>query len=127
MTRLTDLQLSLMRILWTRGEATVAEVRDEIADRDLATTTVATLLARLEKQGIVSRRRRDRQYVYWPRVTEGEVRTSMVAGLVGTLFEGDPAALVSHLVSEAEIEEADLEKLRAMLDREIGEEGRRGR
>lgn len=127
MTRLTDLQLSLMRILWTRGEATVAEVRDEIADRDLATTTVATLLARLEKQGIVSRRRRDRQYVYRPRVTEGEVRTSMVAGLVGTLFEGDPAALVSHLVSEAEIEEADLEKLRAMLDREIEEEGRRGR
>lgn len=118
-TQLTDLQLDLMRVLWRRGEATVAEVRDEIPDRDLATTTVATLLARLEKQAVVARRRRSRQYVYRPRVSEREVRRSMVTGLVGTLFEGDPAALVSHLVSESEIEEADLERLREMLDREI--------
>lgn len=126
-TQLTDLQLDLVRVLWRRGEATVAEVRDEIPERDLATTTVATLLARLERQGVVARRREDRQYVYRPRVSESEVRRSMVAGLVGALFEGDPAALVSHLVSESEIRETDLEKLRAMLDREIEGEASHGR
>ena len=55
-TQLTDLQLDLMRVLWERGEATVAEVRDELAGRDLALTTVATVLSRLEKQDVVARR-----------------------------------------------------------------------
>ncbi|MGH7550618.1 MAG: BlaI/MecI/CopY family transcriptional regulator [Gemmatimonadota bacterium] len=121
-TRLTDLQLDLMRVLWKRGEATAAEVRDEIRERDLAPTTVATLLARLERQAVVTRRRRGRQYVYRPQVSEAAIRESMVAGLVGALFDGDPAALVSHLVSEAEIQEVDLEELRAMIDRAIERE-----
>lgn len=121
-TRLTDLQLDLMRVLWRRGEATASEVRDEIRDRELAPTTVATLLTRLEKQAVVTRRRRGRQFVYRPRVSEGEIRESMVADLVGALFDGDPAALVGHLVSEAELQEVDLEKLRAMIDRAIERE-----
>ncbi len=121
-TRLTDLQLDLMRVLWRRGEATAAEVRDEIRERDLAPTTVATLLARLEKQAVVTRRRRGRQFVYRARVSQEQIREAMVAGLVGSLFDGDPAALVSHLVSESEIQEVDLEELRAMIDRAIERE-----
>lgn len=113
-TRLSELQLAVMTILWERGEATVAEVRDAL-DRDLATTTVATVLSRLDKSGVVGHTAVGRQYLYHPQITQDEVRTSMVADLVGALFEGDPAALMSHLVSEADIEAADLERLRSLL------------
>jgi hypothetical protein len=44
----------------------------------------------------------------------------MVADLVGSLFEGDPAALVSHLVSDAELEDGDLERVRALLQIDEG-------
>ncbi len=120
-TQLTDLQLDVVRVLWSEGEATVAEVRDRLPEsRNLATTTVATVLSRLEKQNVVTRRLDGRQYVYRPTVTENQVRRSMVADLVGSLFEGDPAALVSHLVSDAELEDGDLERVRALLQMDEG-------
>jgi BlaI family penicillinase repressor len=120
-TQLTDLQLDVVRVLWSEGEATVAEVRDRLPkSRSLATTTVATVLSRLEKQKVVTRQLDGRQYVYRPTVTENQVRRSMVADLVGSLFEGDPAALVSHLVSDAELEDGDLERVRALLQMDEG-------
>lgn len=123
-TQLTDLQLDLMRVLWERGEATVAEVRDRLTGRDLAMTTVATVLSRLEKQGVVARRMEGRQYVYRAAISEGDVRRSMVDELVGSLFEGDAAALVHHLVNEKELEDVDLEGLRKLLERNEGESAR---
>ena len=120
-TQLTDLQLDVVRVLWSEGEATVAEVRERLPEsRNLGTTTVATVLSRLEKQNVVTRRLDGRQYVYRPTVTENQVRRSMVADLVGSLFEGDPAALVSHLVSDAELEDGDLERVRALLQMDEG-------
>jgi predicted transcriptional regulator len=77
--QLTELQLEIMRVLWTRGEATVADIcRALESDRELALTTVATLLSRLEKRGVVSHETRARQFVYRALVSEAEVRHSMV-------------------------------------------------
>ena len=113
---LSELQIAVMRTLWGRGEASVADVAlDLLAERALAHTTVATLLTRLEKRGVVTHRRDGRQLVYRALVTEDIVRTSMVADLLGTLFQGDAKALVAHLVREDELAAGDLEKLRARL------------
>jgi predicted transcriptional regulator len=113
---LSELQIAVMRTLWVRGEASVADVAlDLLAERALAHTTVATLLTRLEKRGVVTHRRDGRHLVYRALVTEDVVRTSMVADLLGTLFQGDAKALVAHLVREAELAAGDLEKLRARL------------
>ena len=115
-TTLSDLQLDLMRVLWQRSEASTAEVAEELArSRGLAHTTVATLLTRLEKRGLVSVRRDGRQLVYRAEVEEGAVRRSMVSGLLGSLFGGDARALVAHLVREEEIAPGDLEALRRAL------------
>jgi BlaI family transcriptional regulator, penicillinase repressor len=118
-TSLSDLQLALMRVLWQRGEASTAEVAEVLgAARGLAHTTVATLLGRLEKRGLVASRRDGRQLVYRALVGEGEVRRSMVGGLLASLFGGDPRALVAHLLAEREIAAGDLERARALLQPE---------
>lgn len=114
---LTELQVSLMRLLWDRGEATVAQVWEALyPERGLAQTTVATLLTRLERRGVVARRVEDRQYIYRPLVSEEAVQGSMVSELTEMLFAGDPTALVSHLLSSQEMAPGDLERLRAMID-----------
>jgi predicted transcriptional regulator len=116
-TQLSDLQLAVMRVLWHRGEATTAEVVAGLAvERGLAHTTVATLLSRLEKRGAVAQRRDGRSLVYTARLSEAEVQRSMVAGLVASLFAGNPAALVAHLVREDEVTPGDLAAIRARLD-----------
>jgi len=113
---LSELQLAVMRALWRRGEATTAEVAAELGSkRDLAHTTVATLLTRLEKRGLLETRRDGRTLIYKPLITEADARRSMVADLVATLFKGDPKALLAHLVREDEIAPGDLEKVRARL------------
>lgn len=115
---LSDLQIALMRVLWARGESSTAEVAEVLAgERGIKHTTVATMLTRLEKRGVVSLRRDARQVYYQARVSESEVRRSMVSELLGSLFGGDARALVSHLVDEAEIAPGDLEKLRKQLAR----------
>lgn len=117
-TVLSELQLDLMRVLWQRGEASTADVADVLGrNRGLAHTTVATLLTRLEKRGVVAARRDGRQLVYRALVAEGEVRRSMVSGLLGSLFGGDARALLAHLLREEEIAPGDLDQVRQMLNR----------
>ncbi len=120
---LSTLQLALMRVLWRRGTATTAEIQTELGPgRELAHTTVATLLTRLERRGVVASRREGRQRVYRARVEESEVRSSMVSELVATLFQGDPKALMSHLLRESEMRAGDLERIRELLEREHGDD-----
>lgn len=114
--RLSALQMDVMRVLWARGAATASEVRDALADtRDLAPTTVSTLLTRLAAKGVAtadaSRPRR-----FAAAVSEADVRRSMVSELVSVLFRGRPAELAAHLVREDDVDPAELARLRALLD-----------
>lgn len=115
--QLTDLQIAIMRVLWDKGQATVAEICEALRpERPLALTTVATLLSRLEKRGVVDHETRARQFVYRSLVTESEVRRSMVSELTERLFDGDVAEMMSHLLTGREISPGDLDRIKAMLE-----------
>ena len=63
--QLTELQLAILRVIWDRGEATVQDIWEALhAERGLAQTTVATMLSRLERRGVVTRRAQSRPYPY---------------------------------------------------------------
>lgn len=117
--------MDILRVFWARGEATTQDVHDALSEsRGLAPTTVATLLSRLEKKGVLAHRRQGRQHVFRALVTERQVKRSKVRDLTESLFGGDPAALVSHLVRSDEMDEGELARIRRMLDasqREIPE------
>jgi BlaI family transcriptional regulator, penicillinase repressor len=114
---LSALQLELLRVLWQRGRASVAEVADALAEhRPLAHTTVATLLGRLARRGIVAAERDGRQLLYRPLLSEPDVQRTMVAGIVRSLFGGSSRALLAHLVSEHEVAGDDLQQIQSLLD-----------
>jgi BlaI family penicillinase repressor len=114
---LTELQLAILRLLWERGEATVADIWEALyTERGLAQTTVATLVTRLQRRGIVARRTRDRQFVYRATITESDVQHSMVSELTERLFAGDPAALVNHLISATDMSPGDLARVKRMIE-----------
>ena len=122
--RLGDLQVAILRVLWDEGEATVTRVTEAIAGKRRAPTTIATMLTKLERRGIVEHRVEGRQFVYRPLISEQEVTRTMVADLTERLFEGDVSALVSHLIRSEEIERDELVRLRAMIvEREREEAG----
>ena len=114
--QLSGLQLAIMRAIWQRGEASTAEVVASLADsRDLAHTTVGTLLSRLERRGLIQSRKDGKHLVYQATVAETEVKRSMVSEFLERLFDGDAKALVTHLLREREVRDADLDKVRELL------------
>lgn len=119
--KLTGLQLAVIRVLWARGEASVLEVQEALRqdDRELAQTTVATLLSRLEKRGAAAYRLDGRQYVYSAVISEADVRKSVLADVVHGLFDGDVTTLVSHLLSTNDVDEADLARVRGLIDAHV--------
>jgi predicted transcriptional regulator len=113
---LGDLQLAIMRVLWSHGEATVADVHEALEpERGLALTTIATMLVKMEKKGVVDHRAEGRRFIYRPLISEGQVRRSMVADLSAQLFRGDVTAFVNHLLSEHDIDAAELKQVREMI------------
>ena len=122
---LGDLQLAIMRVLWNHGQATVAEVHEALEpERGLALTTIATMLTKMEKKGVVNHQAEGRRFIYRPLVSESQVRRSMVADLTSQLFRGDVTALVNHLLSEHEIDDQELTQLRELISARAQEEER---
>lgn len=116
--RLADLQLAIMRVLWERGEAAASEVHEALwAERGLAPTTIATMLAKMEKKGVVRHRSEGRRFLYRAAVTEDEVRRSMVGELTERLFQGDAAALMSHLLAEHDLDAGQLARIKDLIAR----------
>ncbi|HZN39973.1 MAG TPA: BlaI/MecI/CopY family transcriptional regulator [Planctomycetota bacterium] len=112
---LGDLQLAILRALWNRGEAPVSEVHGALSDRGLALTTIATMLRKMEEKGLVSHRGQGRQFLYRAEVDPDLVQRNLVGDLVARLFDGDPLALVNHLLREGEIELSELDDLRKQV------------
>ncbi len=117
--KLGDLQLAIMRVLWTRREATVAQVHEHLLDaRGLAPTTIATMLTKMEKKGVVEHRVEGRRFIYRPLVQESDVRRTMVDELTERLFAGDTTALVSHLLAEHSPDAEELAELKRLIREE---------
>lgn len=115
--KLDELQLAIMQVLWQKGEATVAEIQEALKDsRDLAITTIGTVLSRLEdKKKAVTHSRQGRKYVYKAIISEEETKSSMVNSLVKQLFKGRSVSLVNHLLQEDELDKEELDQLKEMI------------
>src|SRR5690348_3489507 len=92
---LTEVELELMRIIWERGESTVKEVLDLLpVGRDLAYTSVATIMKILEKKNVLASRKDDRAHVYYSLVSKSTYESKSLNHLVENLFDGAPSSLV---------------------------------
>ncbi len=105
-----------MRVLWQRGRASVAEVLEDLAEEaPLAYSTVATLLARMERKGVVRHTVEGRTYIYEPLVSEDKVGRSLVRDLLRRAFNGSPSQLVSYLLETGDVDRGELESIRNLI------------
>lgn len=118
--RLTRYELEIMDVVWRLGEGTVQDVCDGLA-RPLAYTTVMTTLSLLERRkNVLKRSKRGRAFVYRPVVTREEVSRSLLGDLQQVLFGDSLPALVLNLVSDGRLSPADIQALKAALERVEG-------
>ena len=105
-----------MKLLWSRHEATVAEIHEQLQDqKDLAYTTVATMLRKMELRGLVKHRQDGRSFVYRPAVGEEAVTRGIANHFVERLFEGSLTDVVSHLLSTRDVSRDELVELERLI------------
>jgi BlaI family penicillinase repressor len=122
--QLSELQLAIVRALWELGEGAVSDVLAEVArhGRELAPTTVATVLRRLEKDGWVEHRERGRQFVYRARVSREQATGGVLDRITRAFFGGSIPALVSQLLESGQVSSEDLALMRALIARKEGKD-----
>jgi BlaI family penicillinase repressor len=115
---LGDLQGAVMETVWALGEATVQQVRDELAkSKALAYTTVLSAMQKLEKAGWLAHRSEARTYVYFASHSRQEAEESALRLFTGRVFRGDPLRLFQHLLEDEQLADEDLAELRRQIDR----------
>ena len=114
----TELELAILKILWRQWPATVRQVRDALAEgRPLAYTSVMTTMNIMVRKGYLERRKDGNTYHYSPRVSRQVTSRRMLRDLVSRVFDGSAASLMLNLLETGDVDEAELRKMRELIDR----------
>ncbi len=114
---LTPLELEIMQVLWEGGAANVQGVQQNLK-RELAYTTVQTMLNILHRKGKVTRALKDRAYFYTPVVSRNHVTREHMSDIVDRLFGGSAESLVMSLVETRHLTPKKLAKLQKLVEEE---------
>ena len=119
--QLTPLELEIMDVLWGTGPANVQSVQQHL-ERELAYTTVQTMLNILHRKGKVKRTLKDRAYFYKPVVSRSQVVGQHMSDIVDRLFGGSAESLVMSLVETKHLTPQKLARLQKLLEETREEE-----
>ncbi len=114
-SRLGDLQLEIMKILWRRGPSKVADIHKALGSHRFAYTTVATMLRKMERRDLVHHCEQGRAFYYQADLTAEEVNRNTAADLVNRVFEGSLADAVSHLLNIRDVSPEELDRLEQLI------------
>ena len=114
---LTDVELELMTILWRLEQATVKEVISQLpSHRNLAYTSVSTILRILEQKGILKAEKKGRGHTYLPLLKKSEYEAKTLHHLVDNVFDGAPIMLAKKLLDDGRLKKDDIIELKNLLN-----------
>ena len=111
-----DQELEVLKVIWQRGQASVREVyNDLLKQREIAYTTVLTMMGILERKGHLQKARGERAYVYSPVESQDETQQRMVKEFVDRVFNGSAGPLLVHLVADSAISKEELAEVESLV------------
>jgi predicted transcriptional regulator len=114
---LTDAELRLMEVLWTRGPSTVGEVVESLPDDvDLAYSTVLTTMRILEEKGYLEHTKQGRAFVYQPLINREAVTRNAVRHVLRRFFANQPDQLVLSILNDEELSGDEVRRLKKLID-----------
>jgi predicted transcriptional regulator len=113
---LTESEMRLMDVLWTRGASTVSDVLESLPnDPPLAYNTVLTTLRILEDKGYLQHEKDGRAFVYSPTVPREKARQSALRQLLDRFFDNSAEQLVHNLLKSEKLSSAEIKRLKKMI------------
>ena len=114
---LTPLELQIMNVLWETGPANVQSVQANLKGRELAYTTVQTMLNVLHRKGKVKRLLKDRTYIYRPLLSRQKAVSQAVGEMLDRFFAGSADGLVLNLVETRHLTPEKLARIQEIIER----------
>jgi BlaI family transcriptional regulator, penicillinase repressor len=118
--RPTDVELSILRVLWQHGPASVREVLGRYNDgreSEAGYTTVLKMLQVMTEKGLVERDDSARPQIYRARLSEEETQRQLISDLLERAFGGSAKRLVLQALATQEASEEDLAEVESLLSR----------
>lgn len=117
LSKLGETELEVLNIMWDLGSASVSDVRERILEnRDIAYTTVMTVMRKLADKGYLSFTEDGKSYVYSPEIPADKVRGSLLRDLLARVFQGSHQELVRTLVAEEDLTGEQMAELRRLIE-----------
>lgn len=117
LTPLGETEMEVLHHVWDMGEATVKDVRKRILkNREVAYTTIMTVMKNLAEKGYLKYRKDGVTYVYSPAQEPESVRSNLITELMKKVFKGSPKQLIQTLVKSEDITEKDFKEIKKMID-----------
>ena len=113
---LTPLELEIMTVLWETGPANVQTVQERLEARELAYTTVQTMLNVLQRKGRVKRTLKDRAYFYRPVLSRQKAVTEALGEVLDRFFGGSADSLVLNLLESKKLTAKKLADIQKLID-----------
>lgn len=118
LTPLGETEMEVLHHVWEMGEATVKQVRKRILeDREVAYTTIMTVMKNLAEKGYLKYRKEGVTYVYSPAQEPESVQSNLIKDLITKVFKGSPKDLVQALVNSEDLTEKDLSEIKNMIEK----------
>ena len=115
---LTDAEAEVMAILWRIHPASVSDIVTALNEhRTVTYSTVQTMLRILETKGYATHDKVARAFIYKPAIDERQARLRALRHLVRRLFDGSPSLLVLNVLEDEELDAAEREQLRKLIER----------
>jgi BlaI family penicillinase repressor len=116
-TKMGQVQLRIMQLLWQKKRATARELTEELNKSEpIAHSTVQTLLRQLEAKGSVAHEKEQRTFYFFPVVKEEKVKKSAARDLIQNVFGGNVGGLVSYLLENEKLSSDELTEIRKLVD-----------
>jgi BlaI family transcriptional regulator, penicillinase repressor len=118
---LTATELEMMNVIWRIGPCSVAQIIEQLGpQRELAYTSVSTIVRILEQKGVVLSEKAGRGHVYSATLAKDAYQAMSLKNLVSNVFDGAPSLLVQRLLDSETLTDEDLAQIRALLRKKGG-------
>ena len=121
-------ELQALKILWERGEATVRDICDALAQRgeSLAYTTILSLMQTMEQKGLVGHTAEGKTYSYFPKVGRDSTFRTLARGFLDSVFDGAMDEYLLHALQTRKLSADEIARLEELIDQAKDQSRRKG-
>lgn len=117
--KLTEAEKDVMEILWMKNKAFMKDLLEEYPEPKPATTTIATLLKRMQNKNLIGYKTFGNSREYYPLIQKETYFGNEMTSMIDRFFDNSVTKFASFFTSNSQLSQKQLKELREIIDQQI--------